>query len=141
MPAPEYLALDLDQPLPDLERHRRKVILVSDVVCTVDRRREVADWLVRSGCLYFIAWGIQCSQWHDEVDFANLREWGFGNVPDDAHIMTTWHSDEPLREAMWFAQHCAFHPTQELEHNLILHLTSRASPERIIGEWIRAASG
>lgn len=141
MPAPEYLPLSPDQRLPKLENQSLRVILIADAACTTERRREVAEWLVRNRCLYFIAWGVDCVKWHDEVDFANLRQWDPEEVPDEAHVMTTWHENEPLSEALWFAQFCAHHPTQELERDLIVHVTSLPARNRILGEWDRARDG
>jgi hypothetical protein len=37
--------------------------------------------------------------------------------------MTTWHENEPLSEAFWFAGHCAFHSNDvALDQTLILHI-------------------
>ena len=60
------------------------------------------------------------------VDWTNLEEFDFGDIPDDRFVMTTWHTDEPLSEAMWFAGQCAFHPDIELGDTVILHIASEA---------------
>jgi hypothetical protein len=70
--------------------------------------------------------GIECEQWHDAVDWTVLEEFDYGDVPDDRHIMTTWHTDEPLLEAMWFAGHCAYHPDMELADTVMLHIANQA---------------
>lgn len=69
-----------------------------------------------------MAWGRECSSWDDSVDFANLEEFSYGEIPDDAFVMTTWHESEPLEEVFWFAKNSAFHPSIELDNTLILHL-------------------
>lgn len=84
------------------------------------------------GCLYVIAWGIDCEKWHDSVDWANLEAFDFGVVPDDSFVMTSWHSDEPVSEAYWFAEHCAQHPDVELTETLILHVAATPNVEEII---------
>jgi len=53
-----------------------------------------ADSLLASGCVYFCAWGPGCERAHDIFD---------GRCLDiDPVIMTTWHADEPLDEALYF---------------------------------------
>lgn len=50
--------------------------------------------LLQAGCVYFCAWGPDCERVHDIFD-----EMCFEVAPV---IMTTWHSDESLDEALWF---------------------------------------
>jgi hypothetical protein len=49
---------------------------------------------------YFCGWGPDCSRVHDVVDMEVVRR----DLPDDAHVMTTWHDEEDLDDALWFAQ-------------------------------------
>lgn len=67
--------------------------------------------------------GLDCEAWHDSVDGANIREFDYGEIPEDRFVMTTWHSKEPLREAFWFAGQCAFHPSVELTRTIIVHVS------------------
>lgn len=87
-----------------------------------DWRNEVAAWLVSKGCLYFIAWGIDCEAWHNSVDWAVLENFDFGDIPDERFVMTTWHDKEPLSEVLWFAGNAATHPDVELKTTLLLHI-------------------
>ena len=50
--------------------------------------------LLMSGCVYFCSWGPDCERVHDSFD--NMRD------ADAPVIMTTWHDDESLDEALWF---------------------------------------
>lgn len=60
----------------------------------------LADHLLERGLAYFCAWGPDCERVHDLVDqAAMLREVRKGQ---DYPIITTWHADEPLDEALWF---------------------------------------
>jgi hypothetical protein len=62
--------------------------------------------VVERGLVCFCAWGEGCEAVHDAVDrcaVAMLK----GDVRDDNIIMTTWHSDESLAEALWYLAHCA----------------------------------
>src|SRR5262245_30048455 len=57
--------------------------------------------LLRAGGSYFVCWGPDCERVHDIIDDMVCLPDYFG-VPDESCIMTTWHSSEPLREALWF---------------------------------------
>ena len=50
--------------------------------------------LLRAGCSYFCAWGPGCERAHDLFD----QECLFA----PALIMTTWHADESLDDAIWY---------------------------------------
>lgn len=60
----------------------------------------VAEVLMNSGCIYFCCWGRGCGRVHDIIDEDIV---GSGTDLDDkGPIMTTWHEDEPLDDALWF---------------------------------------
>ena len=61
---------------------------------------------LQKGAVYCCAWGPGCERFHDILDEAvvedGLRERRFvGPSPSDV-IMTTWHADESLEEALDF---------------------------------------
>jgi hypothetical protein len=67
--------------------------------------RRVAEDLLRQGLVCLCAWGPDCERVHDifdEVDVAMDPE------PNKPVVMTTWHSDESLEEAVWFFVNSAF---------------------------------
>ena len=82
-----------------------------------------------------VAWGENCSSWDDSVDMANLEQFEFKEIPEDRFVMTTWHSDEPLSEALWFAKHSAIHPTVALHHTLLLHISAENSEHELMGAY------
>ncbi len=59
----------------------------------------VAESILGSGCVYLCSWGEGCERVHDIFD-----EVAVGPDPDpgDAAVMTTWHRNETLDEALWF---------------------------------------
>jgi hypothetical protein len=60
--------------------------------------------LIELGCAYFCAWGPGCERVHDAMD-----EQAMGDDPpktDVGCVMTTWHADESLEEALWFFLNC-----------------------------------
>src|SRR5690242_18095729 len=118
-----YIHLRPEEPPPSLGPAPFRAIIVTEACSSEAWRERVTEWLVESGCLYAVTWGLDCEAWHDSVDAANLREFEYGDIPDDRFVMTTWHSNEPLSEAYWFAGQCAFHPAVELERTMIIHLS------------------
>ena len=84
-------------------------IFIRDTV-TPEWQWAISKWLVAAGCLYMCAWGPDCSSWDDSVDYANLEAFSYGDIPEDRFVMTTWHDEEPLEEALWFAKYTAQHP-------------------------------
>lgn len=64
----------------------------------------VADVLMTSGCVYLCAWGTACERVHDVFDESAA---GAAQAEDDdSVVMTTWHAEEPLEEAIWFFLRC-----------------------------------
>ena len=88
----------------------------------------IAELLIRAGCAYVVAWGEGCERVHDIFD-ENLVELELGLDPSHPeseptpgpnpfaaylHVMTTWHADEPLDEALDFMLHATL-PAEEFE--------------------------
>ncbi|SMC27922.1 hypothetical protein SAMN02745857_03032 [Andreprevotia lacus DSM 23236] len=83
--------------------------------------------LLDHGCVYFCCWGVACEQWHDGIDDRIVAR-GLG-APDEPCIMTTWHYDKPLEEAVWFLQNAAFpDETFEVDYLWQLELEICAGP-------------
>lgn len=123
---PHYLHLEANRPPPDLKAAPYRVVLVSDLAVDDGWLQEIAVWIVAIGSLYVVAWGVECQKWHDAVDWAVLDSFDFGDIPNEKFVMTTWHSDEPMSEAFWYAGHCAIHPDVELVQTIILHVSKDA---------------
>ena len=119
-----YVHLGPEEPPPSLDRAPFCAVIVTEADASEPWRERITEWLVQSGCLYAVAWGADCEKWHDSVDGANLREFDYGDIPEDRFVMTTWHAKEPLREAFWFAGQCAFHPTVTLKSTIIVHVSA-----------------
>ncbi len=111
-----------------------KAVVAVEASVPSDWQSLISDWLVQSGCLYMMAWGCDCSSWDDSVDLSNAKPFGTAEIPDDQFVMTTWHSDEPLAEVFWFSKHTASHPTIDLDHTLLLHI----SPESREQDFLRS---
>ncbi len=88
-----------------------------------ERIRAVAKLLIGRGLAYLCTWGPDCERVHDSFDFADLE---FDPQGTRAVIMTTWHDDESLSEAIWFFVSAAF-PDESYEKTCL--------------EWIVAGVG
>lgn len=64
----------------------------------------LARHLIADGCVYICAWGADCKRVHDIFDETDMAL----RLDADAIVMSTWHDDEPLSEAIWFALNCAW---------------------------------
>ena len=59
---------------------------------------EFARSLLRQGASYVCAWGPGCERLHDAVDAERDRVHG-----PDSGVKTSWHADDSLDQALWFA--------------------------------------
>src|SRR4051812_42306439 len=81
----------------------RAVVLVREIVSD-DWRNRGSDWVVAEGCLYFLAWGHECSVGDDAVNGANISAFDFNPIPPERFVMIPWKGDEPMEEVFWFAK-------------------------------------
>lgn len=115
-----------------------KAVLISETQAGDAWKASVCKWLVESGCLYAMTWGVDCESWHDFVDLANLEQFDFGDIPESHFIMTTFHKDDPMGEVFNFAKRQAWHATVETPDTLILHIAVKAGAEELKKEFARA---
>ena len=111
------------------------MVIISEKETSAEFKKTVCKWLLDSKCLYLIAWGNECEDWHDEMDFANIKRHDYKEIPDDDYVMTTWHHSEPLEEALWFAGYCAAHPDVELRHTVLLHCAEVEAGESLLSSF------
>ena len=128
----KYVHLSTEDAPPNLAKQPYKMVVVAETAVSNEWREQIAEWIYEVGSRYVVAWGEACEEWHDSVDFANLEAFNYGAIPDKDHVMTTWHSDEPLSEAFWFAGFCAEHPDVELSDTVILHIAEQGREDAIL---------
>jgi hypothetical protein len=58
----------------------------------------LARQLLAAGCVYICCWGEGCSSVHDVFDLASIERGADAPV-----VMSTWHEQEALNDAIWFA--------------------------------------
>lgn len=136
-----YVRIAEGEALPDLKSFAPyRAVVVLEAEYSDDWQNEVSEWLVHSGCLYMMAWGPNCSSWDDSVDWANLADFDFADIPDDRFVLTTWHERESLNEVFWFAGRCASHGNVELRNTIILHVSLRDQAEQMLERFRTAQS-
>jgi len=136
---PIYLHITPEGTLPDIDNLSPfRAVVIIDSSVTSEWRVKVSDWLVRSGCLYMVAWGLDCTTWDDSVDFANLHQFNYGDIPIDQDVLTTWHASEPLSGAFHFCKHHAMHPVVDLQNTVLLHIATQRDSSRIIQGFVAA---
>lgn len=94
-------------------------------------RDEISRVLVKAGCLYALAWGIECSAWDDSIDWAYIQFHEFDDCPEEQFVTTTWHEDETLEEVVEFAKHCNAYDHPELKNTLVLDFSHQERGEFI----------
>lgn len=137
----EYIHLPAGSPLPATSTQPRRVMVLIEEEVEPAWQEAVSRWIVESGCLSMMAWGQECSAWDDSVDYANLEQFNYGEIPDEEFVMTSWHEDEPLNEVFFFARMCAFHPTIDLPLLTILDIRKEARETAILSLHEAESSG
>ncbi len=112
----------------------RSIVIVDEKVSS-KWQSLISKWLVESGCLYMLAWGINCSSWDDSVDYANMQEFDYGEIPKDKFVITTWHENETLKELFWFSKNNAFHPIIDLKNTLIIHISKDDKEKEMLSTY------
>ncbi|WP_298213191.1 hypothetical protein [Acidovorax sp.] len=126
-----YLHLQTGTDLPTLSLERFRVLVMIESEVPALWQNAVSEWLVRSGCLYMMAWGPGCSSWDDSVDWANIEQFAYGEIPDESFVLTSWHDNQSLQEVMHFCKHFAEHPFAELRATLLLHIAPESREDEI----------
>jgi hypothetical protein len=133
-----YLHLEPESSLPEIANEPTRMVVIVEAEVSPEWQSLVSDWIVRSGCLYMMAWGIECSSWDDSVDWANINKYGEDPIPDDGFVITTWHSDEPLEEVFWFSKNCAIHPVVDLNQTIILDISTENQRVQLLHAYAAA---
>jgi hypothetical protein len=122
-----YLRVEPDGELAPYDGARPfRAVVVVDAEVSPEWQFAASKWLVRSGCLYMLAWGRDCSSWDDSVDTASVVLADAGEAPESELVMTTWHEHEPLSEVFEFAKSLAFaaDPKVTLVETVVFHVSS-----------------
>lgn len=91
--------------------------------------RRVTD----QGLDYLCTWGPDCARLHDVMD-ENLVEYELAGQPAPFFVMTTWHPDESLDDALFFLQACTL-PMDGARRPAIFALVGRPDLVGPIHAW------
>lgn len=121
----KYIRIDEQEALPTLEYASpfKCLVIISESVSQT-KQNEISNWLVKSGCFVMCAWGNNCSSWDDSVDWANIELFNYNPIPPESLVLTTWHENETLEEAMFFIKHLITHEVHKLEYVIVLHISA-----------------
>ena len=115
-----------------------RAIIIAERLLTPERQWEVSQWLVRSGCFYALAWGVECSSWDDSIDYANIEHVLPAEITEDNSLMTTWHENEPIEGVFRFAKKHARFEDDESTSTLLVHLGDISRRDELIAAFARA---
>jgi hypothetical protein len=135
----KYLQLSPSGTLPELSDLRPfKAVVIVAMPVTPDQQRDISHWLVKSGCLYMMAWGENCIAWAESVQRANRIAFSTPEIPDQSLVITTSHEVEALKDIFWYAKHTAMHPCFKLDNILLLHISTSEDEQKICAEFLAA---
>jgi hypothetical protein len=83
-------------------RHFALLLAADATAWSDDDVLAVARELIGKGLAVLVAWGPGCERVHDLFDHARNPD-----ESDDTVVLTTWHGDETLDEALWYFVGCA----------------------------------
>jgi hypothetical protein len=108
---------------------RRFILLVAADARALESVELVAaaEDVIRAGASYVCCWGPDCERLHDLFDEA-AQSTG-ANASDEQFLATTWHANEPLEEALWFALNAAFPSPAYLDATTSVIAAAVDSPE------------
>jgi hypothetical protein len=131
-----YLCINPNADLPKLAPSPPfKVIVLADHAVTPEWQDKVSNHLVDAGCLYMMAWGVDCSAWDDAFDWANIMKFIGEEIPEDKFLITTWHDDETVDEVFYFCKFIAKHPTVDLNSVLVFHISQQDVSEDLLARY------
>jgi len=132
----KYIQIQQGSELPEIASMAPfRVVVVIEEVVSAEWQSIVSEWLVKSGCLYMMAWGNKCSSWDDSVDYANLSEFKYQEIPANKLVITTWHENEPLKEVFWFSKNNANHSEVKIKNTLVLHISNSNNERKLSNEY------
>ena len=132
-----YLHLPAGADLPSIPPAPCRVVVLIEQDVTREWQDLVSRWIVEIGCLFMMAWGLNCSSWDDSVDWANLEAWNFDEIPDEHFVLTTWHDGAPMSDAFEVCRLNAFHPTIALPRAIILDIVETSREVEIRARYAR----
>lgn len=95
---------DLPASLDSCSPHFVLLLAIDGSALEDERMSLIAQNLLSRGLVYVCVWGPDCERVHDLFD----EESRDPDQTDQSIVMTTWHPDESLSEAVFFFDSCAY---------------------------------
>jgi len=105
----ESTSLELQQPIGPFVAF----VALDTRYLTGERLGELAKDLLEAGCVYMCSWGPDASRIHDMFDWLAVEAELAGRPYVEDVLMTSWHEQDSLDDALWFAVFAAFPPVGE----------------------------
>ena len=107
-------------------RHFVALLALDASHLSVDTLSRFLTVLLESGAVYVCAWGSDCERVHDITDEIEVGD----NPPltEREHVMTTWHENESLAEAVSFALDSAW-PSEQFVPSCTALVVISCGPE------------
>ncbi len=115
-----------------------QMVVIIEAAVSPEWQSNVSDWIIESGCLCMMAWGLDCGSWDDSVDMALLEKFDFNGTPEECCVMTTWHPDESLKEVFWTAKNGTFLSTVAPESTVLLHISVESREHELLSAYAEA---
>ena len=132
----KYLQLTPSGKPPDIPGFQPyKAVIIIEATVTPTQQALISQWLIKSGCLYMMAWGDDCASWEKSVQLANRAAFVTAEIPDQSLVITTWHEDQLLKDVFWHTKYTAMHPCFRLENVLLLHLAATENKQGITAAY------
>lgn len=96
---------ELGRALPRNQKHFTLLLAMDATAIDDESIREAFGPLIANGLAYFCAWGPDCERVHDITD--QVRDSHDPALGSDGIMMTTWHKNETLNDAVDFFTMCA----------------------------------
>jgi hypothetical protein len=87
---------------PYADEEHTLLVCVADATVTDAERARLSEEIVAAKCRYAVCWGYGCSSWDDSIDWAYIESDENFSPPDETFVMTTWHDDVPVEDAIDF---------------------------------------
>jgi hypothetical protein len=99
-------------------KHFTALIASNSDMLSAEEIGQFAETLIEEGAVYICVWGTGCKRFHDIIDEVEVKMEASGRPCPALRgrtLMTTWHADDSLKEALWFLLSCAWPADDELE--------------------------
>ena len=98
---------------------------------------DLAEKLIATNCRSVCTWGEDCELMHDIVDETYLATDPDFNPPDETMVMTTWHTGEPVGEAVYYLLCLSDFEDLVFKNFMVVVLGSDTAKEQSVRDAIR----